>query len=146
MRISRRSLCISASLFTLIAFCILVAVGCQQKPIAGPNVLKAGQKAVNCETKVGVIATGVDKESIYVCEDAGFNHVTFDVKNGATGVNNFKIHFVNGCPFQSCADITSNTPQTVIIQDTVPLTVYKYQVYVNGNLVSDPHVVGGGGA
>ena len=146
MRISRRSLCLSASLFALIALCILPSAGCRQKTIVGPNVITPGHRALKCDTKVNVVATGVDKESIYVCEDAGFNHVTFDVRSGTTGINTFTIHFVYGCPFQSCADITNNSPQTVVTQPGMPLTVYKYQVYVNGNMVSDPHVVGGGGA
>jgi hypothetical protein len=146
MRISRPSLCPSANLFTLTALCILASAGCRQKPIAAPNVITPGHRELKCETKVNVDANGVDKESIYVCEDPGFNHVTFDVRSGATGINSFTIHFVNGCPFQSCADITNNSPQTVVTQPGMPLTVYKYQVYINGNLVSDPHVVGGGGA
>jgi hypothetical protein len=144
MRISRRSLCLSASLFTLIALCILASAGCggQQKPMAGGA--KHTKKSVDCATEVDTDATSgviANHESVYVCEG---DTVTWKLGKNVT---TFKVQLPTPCPFTSCSPITDTNPSaTVTAQPTDHIVVYKYSISVNGGASRDPHVVGGGGA
>ena len=138
MRFSRLMFCASGTLM-LIAVC-----GCGDQT-AGPAGAKK-VKTFSCGTKQKITVdpnkkNGVDHQAIYVCEN---DTVVWDK---GTGVNSFVVHFID-CPLASgCAtDITDNTPQTVLPSLPPEITVYKYTLSINGQQVSDPHVVGGGGA
>lgn len=118
----------------LLAFAIS---GCG--PTVSP-VPKMGTKNVNCTKKIMVDPNaydGVDHKAVYVCDG---DTLQWDNPHSA----NFTVHFLNDCPFNSCADISDSTPRMI---KTLPadLTVYKYTITVNGQS-HDPHVVGGGGA
>jgi hypothetical protein len=140
MRVSRLVFWVSVSLFAVLLLCILgnLAGG-------GQSVVRAKkQKTFDCGNERDITVdlqkkNAVDKQAVYVCDQDPV------VWKPATGVTSFAVHFTGDCPFTSCSyDITDSTPQTVATQPK-DLTVYKYNLTVNGNLVSDPHVVGGGG-
>jgi len=137
MRVSRLVFWVSASLFAVLLPCILGNLGCRGQPLAKAKK----SKTCDCgnEQDITVDLKKVDKQAVYVCDQDPV------VWKPATGATSFAVHFTGGCPFTSCAsDITDSTPQTAATQPK-DLTVYKYNLTVNGNLVSDPHVVGGGG-
>jgi hypothetical protein len=140
MRVSRLVFWVSSSLFAVLLLCILGSLGCGGQPAVKtkkPKTFDCGNNqviTVDLQKK-----NGVDKQAIYVCEGDPV------VWKPATGVTSFKVEFNDSCPFTSCAsDITDSTSQTVATQPT-ELTVYKYNLTVNGTQVFDPHVVGGGG-
>jgi hypothetical protein len=137
MRVSRLVFWVSVSLFAVLMLSIL---GCD-----GQSVVKAKKpKTFDCGNEQDIKVdlhkkNAVDKQAVYVCDQDPV------VWKPANGVTSFAVHFTGDCPFTSCvSDITDSTPQTAATQPK-DLTVYKYNLTVNGNLVSDPHVVGGGG-
>jgi hypothetical protein len=148
MPVSRRFLCLSASLFTLIPLCIFASAGCREKPkaptapehpaITGKaKTFKCGQSQyINVDLKLN---NAVDHQAIYVCPNDTV------VWKKAAGAKTIAIQFTD-CPFTSCAAITDGTTQTVLPSLPDEITVYKYAVFVDGTKVSDPHVIGGGGS
>ena len=140
MHVSRLVFWVPASLVAVLLLCILGNLGCGGQP----KVRAKKTKKFDCgnEQDITVDAhnkNGVDKQAVYVCDQDQV------VWKPAHGVTSFVVHFTGDCPFTSCAsDITDSTPQTAATQPT-DLTVYKYNLTINGNLLPDPHVVGGGG-
>ena len=140
MRVSRL---MSASASILVSVALLETGGCQQNRPGPPH----GYKNLKCEKNILVTLDaqhkhGVDKEAVYVCEDEP--HVTW---TKGTGVTTFTVAFKGGiCPFDSCQITETSPPPTVNPGlSNQPLTVYPYSITINGNLISDPQVVGGGG-
>lgn len=153
MRLSRLMVWAPAGLSALLLLFVLGTTGCGQQPqTPPPKVAKTpGKRTVNCDTTIHVTPApdhGVDKGAVYVCDDPGFNTLSWVAPPGLT----FKVYFAStssaDCPFNPCpASITDGTPQNVAPQ-TNGLTVYKYTIEVTtgGNIHGfDPHVVGGGG-
>ena len=140
MRVSRRYLCLSASLFMFIVLCTLTSAGCKQPMSVTSKHIK---KSVDCVTEVDTDAsTGVigNHESVYVC---GGDTVTWKLGSNVTV---FTVQFSGACPFTSCSKITETNPSaTVLPQPTDHMIVYKYSISVNNGPSRDPHVVGGGG-
>jgi hypothetical protein len=133
---------VPASLFAISLLLAFAMSGCRQSPVppGGGPPPKVGAKNVKCTTKINVdpnADNGVDHKAVYVCDG---DTLEWDNPHGAT----FTVHFLNDCPFSSCADITDSNARPI---KPLPfdLTVYKYTITVNGQL-HDPHVVGGGGA
>lgn len=142
MRLSRLMLRVPAVVFALPLLFALGTTGCNQLSKVGKT---PGKRTLKCETTINVNpAHGVDKDAVYVCEDPGFNKVSWIAPQGVT----FTIQFPTNCPFNSCStSITDSTPQTVAAQPA-DLTVYKYSIEIktaSGTHTFDPHVVGGGG-
>ena len=144
MRVSRLVFRVSASLLAVLLLCVLGNLGCGGQPSVQPSGQVKKPKKFDCGKEQDITVdlqkkNAVDKQAVYVCDQDPV------VWKPATGVTSFAVHFTGDCPFTSCAsDITDSTPQTVATQPK-DLTVYKYNLTVNGNLVFDPHVVGGGG-
>jgi hypothetical protein len=143
MHVSRLVFWVSASLVAVLLLCILGNLGCGGQPVVQTKQTKK-TKTFDCGNEQDITVdlhnkNAVDKQAVYVCDQDQV------VWRPAAGVTSFAVHFTGDCPFTSCAsDITDSTPQTAATQPK-DLTVYKYNLTVNGNLVSDPHVVGGGG-
>jgi hypothetical protein len=117
-------------------------------PVPGPTM--HADKKIKCDNDVRVTKdqqhypNGVDKETIYVCEDPP-STVTW---NPESGVNTFSIVFHPDCPFQSCQLIDQDhRTATVSYTSTKPLKTFKYKITIDGSSPPeyDPHVVGGGG-
>ena len=154
MRLSRLMLSVPTALLgSLLALALGITGGCGQQHLAAKT---PGKRTLDCETTIKVTpgaVHGVDKDAIYVCEDAGFNQVSWVAPPGVTFNVQFHSTAPADCPFNPCpASITDSTPQTVTPPppppNTVPLTVYKYKITVtSGNSTNtyDPHVVTGGG-
>jgi hypothetical protein len=138
MRVARLIVWSSPVLLTLVFLSAFQINGC-----GGQDSAKGGHRleneTVKCSTNIIVVpdpnGNGVDHKAVYVCDGGTLE---WDNRNSAT----FKVHFTDGCPFQSCADITDSSPRTVAPQPA-ELTVYHYIITVNGK-DHDPHVVGGG--
>ena len=149
MRLSRLMLSVPTALLgSLLALALGITGGCGQQHLAAKT---PGKRTLDCETTIKVTpgaVHGVDKDAIYVCEDAGFNQVSWVAPPGVTFNVQFHSTTPADCPFNPCpASITDSTPQTVFPQPKV-ITVYKYQITVtagNSTNTSDPRVVGGGG-
>ena len=151
MRLTRSMLGLSITLFgPLLVLALGITGGCSSAPRV------AGQKTLKCDTTIKVTPGalhGVDKDAVYVCADPGSNQVSWVAPPGVTFIVQFRSTAPVDCPFSPCpASITDSTPQTVTPPppppNTVPLTVYKYQITVtagNSTNTSDPRVVGGGG-
>jgi hypothetical protein len=141
MQFSRAQFPVPASLIAIALLSAFAISSCEQKPVQplGNPVPLAHTKSVKCTEKVTVDPSnqsdGVDHKAVYVC---GGETLKWDNPQKAV----FRVHFVNDCPFESCADITDSTPQPIKTQPT-DLTLYKYIITVNGQ-DHDPHVVGGG--
>jgi len=143
MRLSRLILWGPVALFAVLLVYTLGTTGCGEKPKGAKT---PGKRTLSCETTIHVTPAavhGVDKDSIYVCDDPGFNKVSWIAPPGVT----FEVHFASttpaDCPFNPCpASITDGRLQTVAPQPN-GLTVYKYWITVNGT-THDPHVIGGG--
>jgi len=149
MRLSRLMLSVPTALLgSLLVLALGITSGCGQQHLAAKT---PGKRTLDCETTIKVTpgaVHGVDKDAIYVCEDAGFNQVSWVAPPGVTFNVQFHSTTPADCPFNPCpASITDSTPQTVFPQPKV-ITVYKYQITVtagNSTNTSDPRVVGGGG-
>ena len=89
------------------------------------------------ETVKVVPKDGTNPKAIYLC---GGHTMTWDANGHEFTVIFKKSPFVGGKKLFNNKDNKSNPA----IQDTV-LTVYNYQIIVDGELVDDPQVVGGGG-
>lgn len=147
MRLSPSMLGLPIALFgPLLVLALGITGGCR-RPYA-PKI--AGKRTLNCDTTIKVTPGalhGVDKDA-YVCDDPGFNQVSWVAPQGVTFSVQFPSTAAVDCPFNPCpATITDSTPQTVGPQPT-GLTVYKYTITVtagNSTHTYDPHVVGGGG-
>jgi hypothetical protein len=147
MRLSRPRLILLTAVFgPLLVLALGITGGCQRQ-----YVTKVGKRTLNCDTTIKVTPGalhGVDKDAVYVCDDQGFNQVTWVAPKGVTFTVKFLSTAPTDCPFSPCpASITDNTPQTVAPQPPV-LTVYEYTITVTAGSSSntyDPHVVGGGG-
>jgi hypothetical protein len=144
MRHSRLMFCASGSLM-LIAVCLSFVVASCGDHTAKPSGAKK-VRTFPCGNKQNITVdlhkkNGVDHQAIYVCENDAV------IWSKGAGVNSFVVHFID-CPLASgCAtDITDDTPQAVLPSLPTDITVYKYTLSINGQPVSDPHVVGGGGA
>jgi hypothetical protein len=85
---------------------------------------------------------GTKPKAIYVC--AG-DVITWDPKNDSKEYK-FKVHFRKKSPFVGGRkDFDNDTPTSPPVIGDIILTVYEYDVTVDGNLVDDPQVIGGGG-
>lgn len=148
MRLSRSMLGLPIALFgPLLVLALGITGGCRP---SAPRT--AGKKTLNCDTTINVnpgVLHGVDKDAVYVCDDPGFNQVSWVAPQGVTFSVQFKSTAAVDCPFNPChATITDNTPQTVASPAPTALTVYKYTITVtvgNSTNTYDPHVVTGGG-
>jgi hypothetical protein len=84
---------------------------------------------------------GVDPVDIYACPNS---RLTWDLN----GHNTFQAIFKRKeCPFKdvgSCRNINQDHPTSSCdVKDYLDLTVFDYEILVDGELY-DPHVVGGG--
>lgn len=149
MRLSRLMLSVPTALLgPLLVLALGITGGCRPEHLAAKT---PGKRTLDCETTIKVTpgaVHGVDKDAIYVCEDSGFNQVSWVAPPGVTFTVQFHSTAPADCPFNPCpASITDRTPQTVFPQPKV-LTVYKYQITVTAGHSTntyDPRVVGGGG-
>jgi hypothetical protein len=143
----------------LVPVVIFATVGCGRggAPTPGPGFKPspAGSRSLKCESDVDVIDDqqhkhGVDKETIYVCEDSPLTW-----KQGPK-VTSFTIDFQGGncSPFFSSCHFTESSPTLTINPgppgsspfSQQPLAVFKYSIKVNGiDPPYDPQVIGGGG-
>lgn len=150
MRLSRSMLGLPIVLFGPLLVLALGITGGGCRPYAPKT---AGKRTLNCDTTIKVTPGalhGVDKDAAYVCDDPGFNHVSWVAPPGVTFSVQFPSTAAVDCPFNPCpARITDSTPQTVAPQPTnAALTVYKYTITVTAGSSThtyDPHVVTGGG-
>ena len=91
----------------------------------------------NLTVKV-VPTTGTDPKAVYLC---GGNTLTWDA-NGHT----FIVVFRKASPFEGDQKVFDNTNyKSKPAKHTTALTVYNYDIVVDGQPIDDPQVVGGGG-
>lgn len=148
MRLTRSMLILRTTLLgQLIVLALGITGGCQRQQ----NVHIPGKRTLTCDTTIKVTPGalhGVDKDA-YVCDDPGYNQVSWVAPPGVTFAVKFPSTAPADCPFNPCpASITDSTPQTVASPLPSVITVYKYTITITtggSTNTYDPHVVTGGG-
>jgi len=137
MRFSQMQFRAPAILIATVLLLAFAMTSCGGNP-SQSMVQQAAAKNVKCTKNIKVdpnSGDGVDHKAVYVCGD---DTLEWDNPHNAT----FTVHFPGDCPFSPCPDITDSKPRPIKLP-TTDLTVYKYNITVNGT-PHDPHVVGGG--
>ena len=120
----------------LVSFLVLpFALGAGQDQYGGKQEFA---KYVCKDETVTVKTTGVDKKAVYLCGGRTVDWV-------ADG-HNFIVIFKKNSPFVDNQKLFDNkNHKSKPAKDDTALTVYDYLIIVDGELIEDPQVVGGGG-
>lgn len=122
--------------FVLVSLLAFEVSGWEKQKTKKPVTVYCGDQTLAIDPNDGVAAPN---KAIYVC--AG------DVITWDPGPNHyqFKVHFTKKSPFVGgTKDFDNNSPPPTVKGD-INLTVYEYEVTVNGKKADDPQVIGGGG-
>src|SRR5215469_2484410 len=99
MRLSRLMLSVPTALLgPLLVLALGITGGCRPHLVAKTP----GKRTLDCQKTIKVTpgtVHGVDKDAIYVCEDPGFNQVTWVAPPGVTVTVQFRSTSPADCPF-----------------------------------------------
>lgn len=124
----------TASRFGLVLLLAAITCGCQQQ------VKNAKTKTFTCgDQQVSVDPTdGTIPKAVYVCEG---DTVTWEPNN-----HQFEVAFKKGSPFvDGGTQFDNGKKKSAKTKHHDKITVYEYDITVDGKPVNDPQVVAGGG-
>jgi plastocyanin len=118
---------------TLVLFLVLGASGCKESKVGKTRTFSCGDQQTDVNT-----TNGAKPQAVYLCEG---DTVTWN-PNGHT----FLVEFKKDSPFEDGGKKFDNkNPKSGKTKHHDQLTVYEYQITVDGTVFSDPQVIGGGG-
>jgi hypothetical protein len=128
--------------FVLASFFFLGVSGCRRE--LSPQVKRTVTFDCGNQTVGVVTGLGTDPKAVYLC---GGDTLTW-IPNG----QKFTVTFKKENPFTGAPQVFTNNPANPDAPVTSPpakytgsLVVYHYEMTINGVVVDDPQVVGGGG-
>jgi len=123
--------------FVLVLLLAFEVTGCQKKREPKAVTLDCGNQTLAIDPTDG---TAPPKKAIYVCPG---DIITWDP---GSKPYQFKVHFTKKSPFIGGGkDFDNSNPKSQPVKGDINLTVYEYDVIVDGKKVDDPQVIGGGG-
>jgi len=127
--------------FAIVFFLLFSATSCENKPLKPKVSFACGDQTVKVQQKDQAgNDVGTVPKAVYLCEG---DSLTWD-QNG----NDFKIKFrKNRSPFfDGDMDFDTKKNKSKGAKHTdLPVDVYDYDIWINGQKVDDPQVVIGGG-